>query len=91
MKLSTLIASMELSYTAGADSVRAFSDSQLVVSQINGEYEAKDETMVSCIQRVREASRLLKHFSIMHIPRSQNRQDDALSKLVSSSKDGKSK
>ena len=41
-----LIAGIELCYAMGADVVRAFSDSQLVVSQLNGEYEKKDDTMV---------------------------------------------
>jgi len=34
---------------------------------------------------------LLKHFAITHIPRSENQQADALTKLASSSDDGKPK
>jgi len=34
-----LITGVGLCYTAGADSVPAFSDSQFIVSQLNGEYE----------------------------------------------------
>ena len=75
----------------GADSVRAFSDSQLVVSQLNGEYEAKDDTMAVYVRRVREATKLRKHFSITHIPWSENRQADMLFKLATSSEDGKPK
>jgi len=47
--------------------------------------------MAAYIPRVREATKLLKHFSIAHIPRLENRQADALSKLVRSSDDGKPK
>ena len=83
-----LIAGIELCHTAGADHVQVFSDSQLVVSQLNGDYEAKDEVMAAYVRRVREATKLLKHFAIAHIPRSENRQADALSKLASSSDDG---
>jgi len=86
-----LVAGLELCYTAGADHVQAFSDSQLVVNQLNGTYEVKDDIMTAYVQRVREAMGLLKHFSITHIPRSENRQADALSKLASSSDDGKPK
>ena len=86
-----LIAGMELCCTIGADSVRAFSDSQLVVSQLTGEYEMKDNTMTAYVWRVREATRLLKHFSITHILQSENRQADALSKLASSFEYGKPK
>jgi len=86
-----LIAWIELCYTAGVDSVKAYLDSQLVVSQLNGDYKVKDSTMVAYVRRVREATRLLKYFSITHILRSENRQVDALSKLASSSEDGKPK
>jgi len=42
----------------------------------------KDDVMAEYVQRVREATKLLKHFSVTHIPRSENRQADALSKLA---------
>ena len=44
-----LIVGLELCYTAGVDWVRAYSDSQLVVSQLSGEYEVKDDTMAAYI------------------------------------------
>jgi len=40
---------------------------------------------------VHEATRLLKHFSIKHLPRSKNQQADALSKQTSSFEDRKAK
>ena len=45
--------------------------------------------MAVYVQRVREATKLLKSFEILHISRSENRQVDALSKLASFSEDGK--
>ena len=68
-----LIAGMELSYSAGSDSVQAFSDSQVVVNQLNSAHEAKYDTMAAYVRRVREATKLIKHFAIMHIPCSENR------------------
>jgi len=62
-----------------------------VVSQLNGEHEAKDDTMAACLRRVWESNKLLKHFLIIHIVHSKNQWADALSKLASSSKDGKPK
>jgi len=38
-----LIAGAQLCYAGGEDSVGAYSNSQLVISQLNGEYEAKDD------------------------------------------------
>ena len=66
-----LIAVLELCYTAGVDSVRAFSGSPLVVSHLIREYEVKDHTMAAYVCRVQKATRLLKHFSILHIPLSE--------------------
>jgi len=62
-----------------------------MVSQLNGEYEVKDDTMAAYVRRAREATKLLKHFSITHISWSKNRQADMLSKLASSSEDVKPK
>lgn len=42
-----LLSGIELCYIAGADFVKAYSDSQLVVIQLNREYETKNETMVA--------------------------------------------
>ena len=47
--------------------------------------------MAPYVQRVREATKLLQHFVITHIPQSENRQADAVSKLASLFDDGKSK
>ena len=47
--------------------------------------------MAAYVQRVWEAAKLLKHIVMTHIPRPQNRQADALSKLASSSDDGQPK
>ena len=47
--------------------------------------------MAAYVRRLREATQLLKHFTITHTPRSENRYADVLSKLASSSKDGKPK
>jgi len=86
-----LIARIELCYTVGADLDQTFSYSQLVISKLNSAYKAKDDTMAAYVRRVREATKLLKHFAITHIPRSENQQADALFKLASSSDDGKPK
>jgi len=65
-----LIARIELCYITGVDSVKAYSDSQLVFCQLNDEYETKDDTMAAYIHWVPQATNWLKSFSIAHIPRS---------------------
>ncbi|CAL2266548.1 unnamed protein product [Prunus armeniaca] len=67
----------------GTKQLQICSDSQLVVNQINTEFEAKDELMVAYLAHTH---RLLKQFStyqIRQIPRSENNQANALSRLAS--------
>jgi len=84
-----LISGIELRYMAEATLVRANSDSQLVFSQLNGEYGAKDGTIAAYVRRVHEATGQLQQFLIACIPRLENHQADSLSKLASSLADGK--
>ncbi|XP_056695476.1 uncharacterized protein [Spinacia oleracea] len=69
---------------AGAEEILALSDSQLIVSQVNGTYEAKEPTMVKYMQAVHQEVEPLKSFEVRQVPRSENNQVDALSKLASS-------
>ena len=60
-------------------------DSQLVVNQILGEYEARNANMQKYLKKTQE---MISGFEAVHVerlPRSQNEQVDALSKLGSSS------
>ena len=47
---------IELCYTTNANFIKSCLDSQLVVNQLNGEYETMDGTMTAYIYRVREAT-----------------------------------
>ena len=82
-----LLASMDLCYALGVEHLCAFSDSQLIVSQAKGNFEARDATMMSYLTKVKERSLSFKKFEIEHVPQSKNRQADALSKLARSSLD----
>jgi ribonuclease HI len=62
----------------GAPSVRVYSDSELVVRQVNGQYRVKHPDMVPLH---REATRLLREFesaTVTHVRREQNRDADRL-------------
>jgi len=66
-----------------AENIQVFSDSQLIINQVQGEYQAKDDSM---IQYLAVAQRLIKKFKcckITQIPREQNSQADALANLGS--------
>jgi len=79
---------MDLCYALGAEHLCAFFDSQLIASQVTGEYEARDVAMMAYLAKVKECSVTFKTFEIKHVPRLENRQADALSKLASSSSNG---
>ena len=66
-----------------AESVLIQGDSQLVIGQANGTYEAKEERMKKYLNKVR---RLIKKFSEAHfvqIPREENMEVDTLAKEAS--------
>ncbi|XP_021764856.1 uncharacterized protein LOC110729427 [Chenopodium quinoa] len=79
------IASLELCIALEAKHVCLKTDSQLVANQIRGEYEAKEPSMVSYLAKIKTVIAKLRTFEVELIPRGQNAQVDALSKLTSSS------
>nr|XP_027120487.1 uncharacterized protein LOC113737455 [Coffea arabica] len=80
-----LIAGLQLARRLGAQRIHVRSDSQLVVCQVLGEYEPKDETMQRYLSKVHQLIAYFESFDIQRIPRSQNRRADALSRLASTS------
>ncbi|XP_017225028.1 uncharacterized protein LOC108201246 [Daucus carota subsp. sativus] len=80
-----LIAGLKLASHLEVKVIEIFSDSQLVVKQLNGEFKTLNDRMVSY---VKICSQLLSHFaswSLNCIDRSANHWADALSKLATSS------
>ncbi|GJX05551.1 reverse transcriptase domain-containing protein [Tanacetum coccineum] len=57
-------------------------DSKLVASQINGIYEASNDSMIKYLAKAREYISEFKTFSIENIPRGSNQKADVLSKLA---------
>lgn len=68
-----------------APKVHVNSDSQIVVNKINGSYEVREPQLKQYLQRVRTLIKAFQHVVVHHIPRSQNKRADALSKFASSS------
>ena len=79
------IAGLELCISLEADHVCLKTDSQLVAYQISGSYEAKEPSMIAYLAKIKSVIAELKTFEVQLIPRGQNTQADALSKLASSS------
>ena len=78
-----LIAGLSLAHLLGAENIQVYSDSQLIINQVQGEYQSKDDRM---IQYLAVAQRLISKFKsckLTQIPREQNSQADALANLGS--------
>ena len=79
-----LILGLNICSEAGARTLSVFSDSQLIVGQVNGEFETKYDIMKMYLQRVKEFVTNFDKFSLIHIPRSDNAQANSLARLASS-------
>ena len=82
-----VIASLNLAHSLEVNQLEVYSDSQLVVRQIEDTYEAKSERMILYLQKVRD---LLKKFvlvQVKHVPREENSRADALAKLATASQE----
>ena len=52
-KYEALIAGIQLTKDIGVEKLEVFSDSMLVIQQLNGQYEAKGEGMIQYLQLMR--------------------------------------
>ncbi|KAL0430559.1 UNVERIFIED_CONTAM: Ribonuclease HI [Sesamum radiatum] len=84
-----LVLGMRMAQDVGASHLLAYFDSQLVVRQVNGEYEAKKESMVQYLQQIEELKTRFKSFQLHQIPREENIKADSLSKLANALEDCK--
>ena len=74
----TLLEGMSMVQRMRGKAVKVFSNSRLVVSQVNGELGASDERMQGYLSQVRHLQSGFKSFSLQHIPRSGNTHADSV-------------
>ena len=82
-----VIAGLNLAHSLEVDQLEVYSDSQLVVRQIEDTYEAKSGRMVLYLRKVHD---LLKKFvlvQVKHVPRAENSRANALAKLATTSQE----
>ena len=80
-----LLMRMAMVQRMGGKSVKVFSNSRLVVSQVNGEFEAKDERMQGYLSQVKCLQPKFDSFNLLHIPRNGNAHVNSLAMLATSS------
>ncbi|XP_072081005.1 uncharacterized protein [Arachis hypogaea] len=78
-----LITGLKLAKEVEATKVVVFRDSQVVTSQINGEYQAKDPNMKRYLKKTMEHLGQFPESEVKHIAQELNNRADALSKLAS--------
>ncbi|KAK4400259.1 hypothetical protein Sango_1132000 [Sesamum angolense] len=78
------LAGGELALAAGAKRIVIYSDSQLVVNQVQGSYEARDEKMAKYFSKAKNMLGKFEEASVVQISRANNATADQLAKLASS-------
>ncbi|XP_013709457.2 uncharacterized protein LOC106413181 [Brassica napus] len=78
-----LIAGLTVAHQMGAENIQVFSDSQLIINQVQGEYQAKDDSMIQYLAVAQRVIKKFKSCKLTQIPREQNSQADTLANLES--------
>ncbi|XP_019087620.1 PREDICTED: uncharacterized protein LOC109127421 [Camelina sativa] len=81
-KYVAVLAGLWLARGLGVTRLQVFCDSQLVVSQFSGEFDAKNKQMGAYCQLVRTLSREFTYFSLTKVPRNKNASADTLAALA---------
>ncbi|XP_057791071.1 uncharacterized protein LOC131008197 [Salvia miltiorrhiza] len=79
-----MLAGLGLAKEMGVKRINVFSDSQLVVNQMQGSYQAKDAKMIAYLGKTKELQLSFEDFTLSQVPRGDNSHADALANLGSS-------
>ncbi|GKE89710.1 reverse transcriptase domain-containing protein [Tanacetum coccineum] len=80
-----LIAGLRIAAQMGVRNVHVSVDSKLVANQVLGTYVAKEENMIKYLEKAKSLVSGFANFSISQVPRSKNKNADALRKIASTS------
>ncbi len=72
---------------SGCDNIIIFLDSQLIVRQINGEYQVKNKNLLPLFGQVMDLLAFFRRYRVEHIPRSENTRADQLANAGIDNKD----
>nr|XP_025678495.1 uncharacterized protein LOC112778389 [Arachis hypogaea] len=78
-----LLAGLTLASEVGAKILEVNTDSQVVSSQINGDYQTRDPLLQQYLAKVNKLKEEFDQIIIQHVPRERNARADLLSKLAS--------
>ena len=83
-----ILTGLRLGKALGATNLLVQNDSKLVIGQIKGDYEAKEERMQKYVRLMKHLTQEFDRVEFTQIPKSQNMMADEVSKLASSEEGG---
>ncbi|KAL0282508.1 UNVERIFIED_CONTAM: hypothetical protein Sangu_2944700 [Sesamum angustifolium] len=90
-KYEALGLGMKMAHEVGARHFVAYSDSQFIVKQVEGTYEAKEENMIQYLQQIAELKIGFKSFQFVQIQREKKVKVDCLPKFSNALEDCRTK
>lgn len=75
---SALLAALTHASRTGVRSLSLYSDSELLVRQLNGQYKVKAPHLIPMYLKVLKLKRAIPHLKVQHVRREQNNQADGL-------------
>jgi ribonuclease HI len=79
---TALVAALDRAAELGLKSVQIFSDSELLVKQMNGEYRVKSEDLQDLYRQAQELRRRFDKVTLTHVRREKNKRADELCNLA---------
>ena len=83
-KYETIIVGLDLAISVYLEKIIIRSDSQLVVGQVNREYETGDQHMTKYVSLINLRLGIFVAWRLEHVPRSSNKKADALAGVAAS-------
>ncbi|XP_025625375.1 uncharacterized protein [Arachis hypogaea] len=83
VEYEALLAGLTLAKEVGTKTLEVCTDSQVVSSQINGDYQTRDPLLQQYLAKVNKLKEEFDCITIQHVPRERNTRADLLSKLAS--------
>ena len=84
VKYETLLTGLSLAKALGAKNLIVQADSQLIIRQVKGDYEAKEERMKKYLKIVQQLSQHFDSLDFVQIPTAENAEAEFLARLASS-------
>ena len=79
-----ILAGLELATSVSTDRLLIWSDSQLVVGQVNEEFESRDPRMEKYVSQVKQSLNSFSVWNLEHIPKDSNEKADELASVAAS-------